>query len=677
MAACPGPGMLWAMRWHLHNDGSFNLITDFGTLDGAWPGIDHRPVRAVNVAVERHGTGGTIRYTLADGAVLTIALGMGQDGALIDCALSGRAQAPYWIHPICDARVDGFSRVFRQGQGFSGPTGFVPIDRATHLGRAVWAAGQAGNPWTIDSYILVGLCSAVSGDQGIVVAGPLDHRDLVFKADLHNRPIRGSFRNREIHENPAFAELGFRCENIALKTSHLVLPTIHVREGSDAFTTLRAQAAAVAKAYHIGKLRAPTYHYCSWYHKVFHFSLADVVDLCQGLANCDAAKAVQTVQIDDGYATSHGDWLTCKPELWPGGLEPAFRTITAGGRRAGVWVGPYMVGSSSRLAAEHPDWLLRWADGKRVVEWEDFNGDKGDFEHYVLDTSHPDAFAWIRTVFRTLYAQGARFFKTDFLEWGFKDSTAVIRHSPGKTSMQYVREMMEAIRADIGPEAHWLGCITYFAPMLGLADGMRVASDIGLDWNGPGGTGNDGTGGGTQNMVEESAATQYFNRVWWENDPDVVYLRDHHVKHEDGAWQALACWHGILGGSVNTSDEIHRYPAIRRAWWDFIRPGDETIARLPYFPDGHRFRVAVREYKNGWGVLLMNDRNAALYGRCAMGDLVGLPRAACFRWGPGLAEPMGELTELATELAGHRHMLVYVSRDGSPPPAGLTLGGAG
>lgn len=650
------------MRWHLHDDGSFDLLTPAGSLLGAWPGLDHRPVRARRVEVGAD----TIAYHLAGGAVLTLGFAEG----VLRCTLSGLDPAPYWVHPLCDAVVEGFDRIFRQGQGFSGPSGFAPIPRRTHRGLDSWQAGGAGGPWTLDSHMLAGF----AGADGSLVAGPLDHRRFAFKADLHNRSIRGSFRNREVHEDFALCELGFRTERIATG-GHLELPAIRFAHGRDAFAVLRLHAGELASAYG-AKPRRPTCHYCSWYHKVHFFARRDLDDVLAGLTASDPDGRVQTVQIDDGYMTSHGDWLTAKEWLWPDGMEPAIRAITAAGRRPGIWVGPYMVGSESSLVRDHPDWLLRWNDGSLVTEWRDWDGTKGDFEHYVLDTSHPGAMAHIRGVFRTLRAWGVRFYKTDFLEWGFKDSTTVRRHAPGRTAMEYVRELMEAIREDIGPDSHWLACISYFAPMLGLADGMRVGSDIGLHWDGAGGTGNDGTGGGTQNMIEEMFATQYFNRVLWENDPDVVYLRDHHVRHEDGAWQALACWHGMLGGSVNVSDEVHRYPAARRAWFDFLRPGDDGIARLPWFDRPHPFRVAVRTYPDGWGVLLLNDGKEGRFGRCPMPELVGLPRAACFAWGPGQAEPLGDLTCLDGEIAGHHHRLVYVSRDGRPPPADLTLGGA-
>ncbi len=656
------------MRWILHDDGSFDLDTAQGRLLGAWPGLDHRPVRCAQVEIQR-GTVDRAIYHLADGAALTLTFASAGDDLELGCRLEGLDPAPLWVHPLCDALATGFDRAFRQSQGFSGPTGFVPLDRSTHRGQAAWSS-SGGAPWTIDSHLLVGL----AGAGGLVVAGPLDQRDWVFAAQLHSRPIRGSFRNREVHEHHVIAELGFRTEHVPTGGT-IDLPVIRLSAGPDAFTVLRGHAGAIATHYGIRPSQPPSYHYCSWYHKTQHFSSVDLHDVLAGLERCDPDRLVQTVQIDDGWMTSHGDWLSCRQDLWPGGMEPAFRAIAEAGRRPGVWVAPYMVGSASELARQHPDWLLHWTDGTRVVEWKDYDGTKRDFEHYVLDTSHPAAFAWIRQVFRTLHAQGARFFKTDFMEWGFKDSTVVRRHTPGRSSMQYVRDLMEAIRSDIG-DSYWLGCITYFAPMLGMCDGMRIASDVGLSWNGAGGTGNDGTGGGTQNMVEESFANHYANRVWWENDPDVVYLRDHHVLHDDGAWQALACWHGILGTSVNTSDEIHLYPAERRAWWDFLRPGDGQ-AQLPYFARGHAFRIAVRTYPGGWGVLLLNDRNLTTWGRAPLADLVGRHHANCFRWGPGLSEPLGELGEIAVELAAHRHLLIYVSRDGLPPPGQASLGGQG
>ena len=657
------------MRWNIHDDGSFDLATPHGSLIDCWPGIDHQPVHARQVEVHRQPDGAEIIYHLAHGSVRLVL--SGSAGRLsVACSLLGRDQAPYWIHPIHHARLERFRRLFRQGVGFSGPSGFVDLDLAT----TPPGGNSASQPWSWDSYLLSGFV----GSSGTVVIAPHQHADWQFQATVFNRTVRNNFRNRELAENLALCELGFRTERVSIP-GRLDLPTLHVSAGVDAFATLRGCAGNLAAANHVTRRFAPAYHYCTWYWKSEHYGLSDLRQLLTGLKTSDPHGHLQAVQIDDGPATAQGDWLTPKDNLWPGGLAQAFSEIAASGRVPGIWVGPFMVASASRLAADHPDWLLHWTDGSLIRYWKKYDGTSPSWEHFVLDTSHPEALAWIRTVFRVLRGWGARFFKTDFLEWGLIDSTRVRRYTPGRSGTQYYTEALRAIREEIGPDSHWLGCIAHFAPGIGLHDSMRVASDVGLSWNGPGGTGNDGTGGGTQNMIEEMFATQYFNEVLWQNDPDVLYLRDCYIEHDQRAIEALACWHGILGGSVNTSDPFELLPPERLAWWHFLRPAAQpAIARLPYFESGHRFRVAVRHYPahDAWAVLLLNDRTEAGTGICRLADLVGRERSVCYRWGPGLAEPLGELDRVVAEIPAHGHQLLYVSATGTPPPAGLTLGGA-
>ena len=160
------------------------------------------------------------------------------------------------------------------------------------------------------------------------------------------------------------------------------------------------------------------------------------------------------------------------------------------------------------------------------------------------------------------------------------------------------------MRQAMGDECHWLACISYFAPMIGLVDSMRVSSDVGTKWGTEGGNGNDGVGGGTQNMIEESFATLYQNNILWQTDPDVVFVRDWHTHHQAHEVESLMRWHGLLGHSINTSDEIGDLPPERLAMWRWLRPQEQPwTAELPFFAEGHIFRIAVRDYPqaNGWG----------------------------------------------------------------------------
>jgi hypothetical protein len=336
-----------------------------------------------------------------------------------------------------------------------------------------------------------------------------------------------------------------------------------------------------------------------------------------------------------------------------------------------------MVGSNSRLAKEHPEWLLRTNDGALVTEWKKLGGTR-DFEHYVLDTSHPDAMEWIRTVFTTFHSWGARFFKTDFLEWGYRDSTKVKRFAPGKSSAQYFDDLMSAIRGAIGRESYWLGCITYFAPSIGYMDGMRMTSDVEAEWDCAGSTDNDGEGGGIPNMIQESFGTLYMNNIFWQNDPDVTFVRTWHTRLSESETVSLAFWNALLGHAMNTSDELGDLPPDRLALWNWIRPqGSPWTARLPFFAQKHVFRVAVRDYPraNGWAVLFLNEHGDSRLARTMVRQLVARDSVHVYRWSVDRATELGAMSEIVTELGPHCSELLFLSRDGRPPPADLTLGG--
>ena len=278
-------------------------------------------------------------------------------------------------------------------------------------------------------------------------------------------------------------------------------------------------------------------------------------------------------------------------------MQRAFEAIEQAGYRPGIWVAPFMVSNRSRLATEHPDWdnTPRLLDGRPVMEWRWYGGTAiwgyRDEEDHPLDTSHPAAFDYLRHVFRTLRAWGARFFKTDFMDWGLKDSTRVRRHTPVPRRSSTSATCSAMVREEIGEQSHWLACIAPFAPFVGYADSARIGNDISTKWS----------AGSTGNMIQESSADQDFNNVWWQNDPDVIYLRDFHINLSEAEVRSLACWEAILGGSINTSAPLHEIAPERLRLWRFLEPGEERwTARLPYWDAKCKLRVAVREFPWLW-----------------------------------------------------------------------------
>ena len=157
---------------------------------------------------------------------------------------------------------------------------------------------------------------------------------------------------------------------------------------------------------------------------------------------------VDVVQLDDGYQAEIGDWLELSDRFRS--LAGMVERIRAGGLRAGIWIAPFLVGSQSRLAAEHPDWLVRDSDDLPVQALRNWGQDT-----YPLDVTHPDVQEHLATVFGWFTGIGIDLFKIDFV---YAAALAGRRHDAHLTDEQAYRDGLDQVRAAIGPDAYLLGC---------------------------------------------------------------------------------------------------------------------------------------------------------------------------------------------------------------------------
>lgn len=104
--------------------------------------------------------------------------------------------------------------------------------------------------------------------------------------------------------------------------------------------------------------------WCSWYHyyeKITAGNLRENFFKLQSIRNKFPTNAAI---VDDGYMTAWGDWHSLKPNKFPAGLKGVAEDILACGMRPGLWMAPFAADKHSKLATQHPDWLIKNDEGR-------------------------------------------------------------------------------------------------------------------------------------------------------------------------------------------------------------------------------------------------------------------------------------------------------------------------
>ena len=629
--------------WKIHRDGSFDLVYNDLKLQNCYPALDGKPVKPVSVNIDKQQNGGVIQYDLAEGK-LKLELGSEDASLFIKTKLEGRKIAPDRISPIAFAEIQGADKFYRQGFGFAGASGIYDLPQPQ---ERMEIAKLKEDVWSYDSYLFTGL---LSPDNSTIVISAYDHKDYQHRCTIYNRQHRYGLIDRHLDHNIVLFESGFATENIKLDNNAISLPKIYIKTGQEPFKVFRSQAEAMARFNNIGEMKPPRYYYCSWYEFHKDFSHKILSEMLQGIDSIDRKPEFQTIQIDDGYAP-YGDWLDYNEEKFPKGIPGSVKAIKAHGYEAGIWVAPFMVSSRSFVYKEHKDWLLRDLAGKPIKEWE-----KEQEDVYVLDSSHPEAFAYLRKVFRTFRRLGIKTYKTDFMDWGLRDSKKVKRYRPGKTSVQYFVEVLEMIREEIGPESFWLGCISPYQPMVGFVDGMRLSNDVSANWSQY----------STINMFNEMRAGQFFNNILWQNDPDVLYLRDYDSNLSQMEKHSIALYDGMIGGMLTTSC---RFPTLTEEaidLWKFLEPAEKPLmAKFHDWDNPSDLFVLQKDYRESKNksILYLNISDQSRKIDNKIGELSNIEAAEIYKWKGGCMEKINR-NEIKYELAPHACKLFYVSQDG-------------
>ncbi len=316
--------------------------------------------------------------------------------------------------------------------------------------------------------------------------------------------------------------------------------------------------------------------WCSWYHFYQKVQAEDIARNVQALQAARNRLPLSLVQIDDGYEAEVGDWLHQK-ESFQGRMAMLAQEIEGAGFRPGLWLAPFIVSPRSRLAREHPEWLLRDASGRPVNAgflWNTFT--------HALDVTHPGVQEYLRQVIETVvHRWGYTYLKLDFL---YAAALPGVHHEPGLTRPQVLRRGLQLIREVVGEDVFLLGCGCPLGPAVGLVDAMRIGPDVAPHWwprlyglSRPwrGKVAYPAMVNAVRNTLSRAA---YHRRLWW-NDPDCILARVRDTRLTDREVQSWLSVVGLTGGMVVLSDDLDAVPPERREWVAALLPVQPEVGK--------------------------------------------------------------------------------------------------
>jgi alpha-galactosidase len=315
----------------------------------------------------------------------------------------------------------------------------------------------------------------------------------------------------------------------------------------------------VAKEHHIQSTTSVPVGWCSWYHFYQDISEEVIEANRQSILEIKDRVPLKLLQIDDGFETYPGDWFDFVPGF-PDGVKPLAEKAVESGLSPGLWLAPFIIHPRAKLVKEHPEWLLRDAQGKLVSAgfvWNTFC--------YGLDLTNPQALDYACEVIRKAVEDwGFKYLKLDFL---YAAALECRYQDPTRTRAQVLRLGLEALRDAAGPDIVMLACGCPLGSALGVFEAMRIGADVSGHWeprfppfskilknepNMP----------SARNALQNIITRAPLHRQWWINDPDCLLVRPE-TELTIPEVQTLATAIGLTGGSLLLSDDLPALPHER------------------------------------------------------------------------------------------------------------------
>lgn len=311
--------------------------------------------------------------------------------------------------------------------------------------------------------------------------------------------------------------------------------------------------------------------YTSWYN---YFQNINEDIILRDLNGLDFAKEkVSVFQIDDGYETFVGDWLDPNPSKFPHGMKYIADKVHEKGYKAGLWLAPFSCQKVSRIAKEHPDWLVGNEFGKPYLGVLSWGG------AYILDIYNEEVRQYLTRVFDTVLNEwGFDMVKLDFLY------SQCILPRKGKTRGEIMHDALSFLRTAVGDKI-LLGCGVPMTASFGIADACRISCDVDLSYKDKiynrVQVSNEMLG--AQHAINNSIFRRHLNGRAFMNDPDVFFLRNDNLKFTKEQKLLLAEINNLCGNVLFVSDNAGDYDTEQKKLLKkFFEKTDKKIISAEY-----------------------------------------------------------------------------------------------
>ncbi len=292
----------------------------------------------------------------------------------------------------------------------------------------------------------------------------------------------------------------------------------------------------------------PVLGWTSWYH--YYTDISEKILLENLDALSESKRPFKIFQIDDGYQTQVGDWLSLK-ESFPNGMASIANKIRDKGMTPGLWIAPFVCSTKSEIFKTKKGWLLKDEKGQPIKAG--YNPLWGGY-FYALDYYNSGVQDYLNGVFFTMLNKwGYGILKLDFLY------AACLNPGKNKTRAQVMNDALEFLRSLAGDKL-LLGCGVNMATSFGKLDYCRVGPDIHLKWE----HGflkflRNHERVSTFNALKTVLGRWHLNKRGFASDPDVFILRKNKQSLTPTQQDTIYVINALLGDLLFTSDNVNEY----------------------------------------------------------------------------------------------------------------------